>query len=106
MSSASKTYGTRSNGGQHGDVFTKPCVVDYMLDMVGYTADKDLSMTSIMEPSCGEGEFIISIITRLAESASRYGFDLNEAYHRNVNASDLDGIKVLRCIERIRFSLL
>lgn len=55
-----------------------------------------------MEPSCGEGEFIISIITRLAESASRYGFDLNEAYHRNVNASDLDGIKVLRCIERIK----
>lgn len=102
MSSANNTYGIRSNGGQHGDVFTKPCVVDYMLDMVGYTADKDLSMTSIMEPSCGEGEFVISIITRLAKSASRFGFDLNEAYHRNVNASDLDGTKVLRCIERIK----
>lgn len=102
MSSASNTYGIRSNGGQHGDVFTKPCVVDYMLDMVGYTPDKDLSMISIMEPSCGEGEFIVSIIERLAESASRFGFDLNEAYHRNVNASDLDSIKVLRCIERIK----
>lgn len=102
MSSVNNTYGTRSNGGQHGDVFTKPCVVDYMLDMVGYTADKDLSMTSIIEPSCGEGEFIISIITRLAESSSRFGFDFNEAYHRNVNASDLDGTKVLRCIERIK----
>lgn len=102
MSSTNNTYGTRSNGGQHGDVFTKPCVVDYMLDMVGYTADKDLSMTSIMEPSCGEGEFIISIIARLAESAHRFGFDLNEAYHCNVNASDLDGTKVLRCIERIK----
>lgn len=102
MSSASNTYGTRSKGGQHGDVFTKPCVVDYMLDMVGYTADKDLSMTSIMEPSCGEGEFIISIITRLAESAMRFGFDLNEAYQRNINASDLDRKKVLKCIERIK----
>lgn len=102
MSSASNTYGTRSNGSQHGDVFTKPCVVDYMLDMVGYTADKDLSKISIMEPSCGEGEFIISIIARLAESASRFGFDLNEAYLRNVNASDLDGAKVMRCIERIK----
>ncbi|MCQ2273350.1 MAG: N-6 DNA methylase [Bacteroidales bacterium] len=102
MSSVNNTYGTRSNGGQHGDVFTKPCVVDYMLDMVGYTADKDLSTTSIMEPSCGEGEFIISIIERLAKSASRFGFDLNEAYHRNVNASDLDETKVLRCIERIK----
>ena len=96
MHSKNSTYGIRASGGRHGDVFTKPQIVDYMLDLVGYTADKDLSSVSIMEPSCGEGEFIISIITRLAESASRYGFDLNEAYHRNVNASDLDGIKVLK----------
>ena len=95
-------YGTRASGGQHGDVFTKPCVVDYMLDMVGYTADRDLSAVSIMEPSCGEGSFLIPIICRLAASASRFGFDLNEAFHRNIFASDLDGEKVLRCIERIK----
>lgn len=73
-----------------------------MLDLVGYTADKDLSSVSIMEPSCGEGEFILSIIHRLKKSASRFGFDLNTAYHRNIFASDIDERKVSYCIERIK----
>lgn len=101
MSSKTNTYGLRSNGGQHGDVFTKPCVVNYMLDLVGYTANRDLSAVSITEPSCGEGEFIIEIIHRLAASSAKYGFDLNDAFHKNVSASDIDGRKVLVCIERI-----
>lgn len=92
----------RSHGGQHGDVFTKPCVVSHMLDLVGYTSDRDLSCVSITEPSCGEGEFIIEIIRRLAESALYFGFDLNEAYHSKVSASDIDVRKVLVCIERIK----
>lgn len=102
MSSTTNTYGTRSNGGQHGDVFTKPCVVNYMLDLVGYTSDRDLSHVSIIEPSCGEGEFIIEIIRRLTESSKRFGFDLNDAFHSKVSASDIDGQKVLVCIERIK----
>lgn len=102
MSSTTNTYGTRSNGGQHGDVFTKPCVVSYMLDLVGYTSDRDLSCVSITEPSCGEGEFIMEIIRRLAASAGQYGFDLNAAFHKQVSASDIDARKVLVCIERIK----
>lgn len=102
MSSTTNTYGIRSNGGQHGDVFTKPCVVNFMLDLVGYTSDRDLSYVSITEPSCGEGEFIIEIIRRLAESSKKFGFDLNEAFHSKVSASDIDGQKVLVCIERIK----
>ena len=102
MNLNSNTYGIRSNGGQHGDVFTKPCVVEYMLDMVGYIAEKDLSCVSIMEPACGEGEYLISIIRRLAESAHRYGFNLNEAYHRNIYATDLDTKKWLCCIQHIK----
>lgn len=73
-----------------------------MLDLVGYTADKDLSAVSIMEPSCGEGEFILSILYRLKESASRLGFDFDDAYHRTIFASDIDGKKVARCIQRIK----
>lgn len=102
MSSATNTYGTRRNGGQHGDVFTKPCVVSYMLDLVGYTSDRDLSCVSITEPSCGEGEFIVEIIRRLAASAARYDFDLNAAFHKQVSASDIDAQKVLVCIDRIK----
>lgn len=102
MSSSANTYGTRSNGGQHGDVFTKPCVVSYMLDLVEYTSDRDLSRVSITEPSCGEGEFIIEIIRRLTASSERYGFDLNEAFHKQVSASDIDGSKIAVCIDRIK----
>ena len=62
---SSNPYGKRRNGGLHGDVYTDPSVVRYMLDLVGYTCDKDLSKVSILEPSCGEGEFIIEIAQRL-----------------------------------------
>lgn len=102
MNSTTNTYGKRSSGGQHGDVFTKPCVVRYMLDLAGYAADRDLSAVSIAEPSCGEGEFVIEIVRRLAESSKRFGFDLNKAFHSNVSASDIDGQKVLACIERVK----
>lgn len=102
MNSINNIYSNRTSGGQHGDVFTKPQVVDYMLDLVGYTADNDLSSVSIMEPSCGNGEFMVAIIHRLKESAFRYNFDLNDAYHNHVFASDIDGEKVSCCIKRIK----
>lgn len=99
--SSSNIYGTRANGGQHGDVFTKPEIVGCMLNEVGYVPSRDLSKTSIMEPSCGEGEFIIEILTRLKASSEQYGFDFNEAFHCCVFASDIDERKVKVCIERI-----
>lgn len=73
-----------------------------MLDLVGYTSDRDLSRVSITEPSCGEGEFILEMVRRLAASAVQYGFDLNDAFHKQVSASDIDARKVLVCIERIK----
>ena len=91
----------RRTGGQHGDVFTSPEVVSYMLDLVGYTADKDLSKTSILEPSCGEGEFIIEIIRRLQESSHKFGFDFSAAFQNNVFGFDIDGAKIASCRGRI-----
>ncbi len=101
MNSSSNRYGIRRSGGQHGDVFTSPEVVSYMLDLVGYTADKDLSETSILEPSCGEGEFVIEIIRRLKESSRRFDFDLSAAFQNNVFAYDIDGAKIASCCRRI-----
>ena len=59
MNSSNCLYGERASGRGHGDVPTAPEVVRYMLDLIGYTADQDLSNTIILEPSCGEGEFIV-----------------------------------------------
>lgn len=91
----------RRSGGQHGDVFTSPEVVSYMLDLVGYTADRDLSKTSILEPSCGEGEFVVEIIRRLLESSRRFVFDFSSAFQSNVFAYDIDEAKIATCRSRI-----
>lgn len=94
-------YGERKNGGQHGDVFTSPLVVQFMLDKVGYTPNNDLSSIRILEPSCGNGEFVEEIAKRLIVSSRLYGFDPVEAFEKNVCAFDIDAEKVSKCRTRI-----
>lgn len=72
-----------------------------MLDLVGYTADKDLGKTSILEPSCGEGEFVIEIVRRLQESSRRFDFDFEEAFIGNVFAYDIDEATISSCLGRL-----
>ncbi len=90
-------YGRRANGGNHGDVFTNREVVEFMLDLVGYTEDRNLSGVRIIEPSCGEGEFILEILRRLRESANKFCFDFKTAVHENVSGFDLDIKKIEAC---------
>lgn len=94
-------YNNRACGIRHGDVFTKPEVVEIMLNEVGYKANTDLSNISIVEPSCGEGEFIVEIVKRLKQSSQTFHFDLNEAFHKCVSAYDIDPQKVEICRKRI-----
>lgn len=100
-SSNAPLYGLRSNGGQHGDVFTSPTVVCFMLDKVNYMADRNLHDVCILEPSCGDGEFVVEIARRLLLSAERYHFDASDAFCRNVRAYDIDKAKIERCRNRI-----
>ena len=102
MNSSNCVYGERANGGGHGDVPTAPEVVRYMLDLVGYTADKNLSDTIILEPSCGEGEFVVEIVRRLMESALRFGFDAQAVFARCVYGYDIVEKKIQRLRERIK----
>lgn len=101
MSSNNERYGTRASGRAHGDVFTSREVVRFMLDEVGYTPDRDLSLVTILEPSCGEGEFVIEIAARLLLSAVEHGFNAEEAFRRNVRAYDIDPEKIARCRSRL-----
>ena len=43
--------------GEHGAVFTRRWVVELILDLAGYTPDKDLGGMVAVEPSCGAGAF-------------------------------------------------
>lgn len=51
-----------------GAVFTRLEVVEFILDLVGYTADKALYKRRLLEPSFGRADFLIPAIRRLYES--------------------------------------
>lgn len=50
---------------QRGAIFTRREVVDFVLDLTGYTADRPLMELRLLEPSFGNGDFLIAAIDRL-----------------------------------------
>ena len=91
-------YGLRSNGNQHGTVLTRKEVVDFMLDTVGYSPEKDLSNIKVLDPSGGEGIFIIHCVERLSKSAKNYNFDFNKSF-KQLLVVEIDSEKA-KIIER------
>jgi hypothetical protein len=58
---------------QRGAIFTKREVVDFILDLTGYTADSSLLKLRLLEPSFGEGDFLIPAIDRLLSAWRKDG---------------------------------
>lgn len=102
MNSNNSIYGVRSNGLNHGDVFTSHEVVKFMLDTVGYTSEINLSHFCILEPSFGYGDFLLEIQHRIIESAKKYNFSPNEVFQKCVFGCEIDSIKYDECITRLR----
>lgn len=50
---------------ERGAVFTRREVVDFILDLTGYTTDKPLCERRLLEPSFGSGDFLLPAIERL-----------------------------------------
>jgi len=48
-----------------GAIFTRREVVDFILDLAGYTEDQPLHEKRLLEPSFGRGNFLLRIIERL-----------------------------------------
>ncbi len=48
-----------------GAIFTRREVVDFILDLAGYTADRPLTTLRFLEPSFGAGDFLLPAIERL-----------------------------------------
>ena len=82
-------YGTRSSGEAHGVVLTKPHVVALILDLAGYTVDRDLTSLSLLEPSCGLGAFLLPAVERLLQVATRLNADVTEL-EAPITAYDID----------------
>ncbi|MCA9524858.1 MAG: Eco57I restriction-modification methylase domain-containing protein [Myxococcales bacterium] len=65
--------------GERGAVFTRAAVVDAILDLAGYTTDRPLHTLRLLEPSFGDGEFLLAAIDRLLTAFVRFGGRLAQA---------------------------
>lgn len=72
----------------YGEVFTRPWVVEMILDLAGYDAATRLFERTVVEPSCGAGAFLGSIVDRLAQSCRDHDVDLHDMSHA-IQAVDL-----------------
>ncbi len=70
---------------ERGAIFTRREVVDFVLDLVGYTTDRPLQDMRLLEPAFGEGDFLLSAVQRL----------LN-AYHTHPLAEQRDPVNDLK----------
>lgn len=56
---------------ERGAIYTRREVVDFILDLTGYTSDQPLTGYRILEPSFGDGDFLFPILDRLLDAAAR-----------------------------------
>lgn len=56
-----------------GAIFTRREVVDFILDLAGYTASGELWRLRVLEPSFGSGDFLLPLVERLVSSVERMG---------------------------------
>ncbi|MDQ2077481.1 Eco57I restriction-modification methylase domain-containing protein [Marinimicrobium sp. ABcell2] len=62
-----------SGAEERGAIYTRREVVDFILDLAGYTSDRPLYKFRLLEPSFGEGDFLLPAIERLLESWKQAG---------------------------------
>ena len=79
---------------EHGEVFTRAWVVELVLDLLGYTADKDLCDLKLVEPACGGGAFLTVVASRISASCHAYQRPISDAIDA-VRAFDMLGCKVV-----------
>ncbi|MEU3048904.1 Eco57I restriction-modification methylase domain-containing protein [Streptomyces sp. NPDC006984] len=78
---------------EHGEVFTRAWVVELILDLLGYTAGKDLCDLRLVEPACGGGAFLTVVASRISASCHAHQRPITDAIDA-VRAFDLLGRNV------------
>lgn len=58
----------RSAAEERGAVFTRREVVEFILDLSSYTVERPLHRSRLLEPSFGNGDFLLPIVERLLRS--------------------------------------
>ena len=68
---------------QRGAIFTKQEVVDFILDLAGYTTERPLMDLRLLEPSFGNGDFLLPAIERLLDCWAASGRPDPQLHLRN-----------------------
>lgn len=74
-----KNLSSNSTIEERGAIFTRIEVVNFILDLVGYISSKPLHHYRILEPSFGEGNFLLPIIERLLSAWKKHGGNVSSA---------------------------
>jgi hypothetical protein len=65
IAAALAALSAHGEGEARGAVFTRVEVVEFILDLVGYTVNQPLYRLRLLEPSCGGGDFLLPAVDRL-----------------------------------------
>ncbi len=68
---------------ERGAIFTRVEVVEFLLDLVGYTSNKKLFERRILEPSFGHGDFLMPTLERLLKSWTRWNGSIDASILKN-----------------------
>lgn len=91
VTDAIETLASNSGIEARGAIFTRIEVVDFILDLVGYVASEPLHHRRILEPSFGEGDFLLPIVERLLSAWRENG--------GNVSYADVELGEAIRGVE-------
>lgn len=83
LTEAVEKLATEGGVEERGAIFTKREVVDFILDLTGYKTAAPLTQFRLLEPSFGDGDFLLPAIDRLLAAAAR---DDELAYEPLANA--------------------
>lgn len=86
-------YGNRSSGGEHGTVYTNEEVVNFILSLTGLNTLSDFLGKKILDPSVGEGAFVIPLIRRILEVSANNEIDIINCF-KNITLVELDPKKI------------
>lgn len=92
---------------ERGAIFTRREVVDFILDLVGYTADQPVHHLRLLEPSFGAGDFLLPALERLLEAWKAAGAPSPiEALRRSITAVELHRSSFIETRERMADRLI
>lgn len=101
---------SKKNKKELGQVFTPYYIVEKILDEVGYTSSNlNILNKKILEPSCGDGAFMVEIVGRLISACKNAGKTAEEIMgivNKNIYGCEIDEEHYESCISALNSILL